>query len=90
MRHAYVGIGDFEREILIAVNVAAQRSQILQRIGNHLHSDLRRTRQTSDVLVECYEFIGQLAHLGKSPFGNLPLAIRNPAIRLTGFQSRVR
>src|SRR5580658_8936559 len=57
MRHTYISVGGFEREILVAMNIAAERSQILQRVGNNLHSDLRRTGQTSDVIVECYEFI---------------------------------
>lgn len=58
MRHTYISVGGLEREILVAMNIAAERSQILQRVRNNLHSDLRRTGQTPDVIVELYEFIG--------------------------------
>jgi len=47
----------------------------LERIGDHAHSDLRRTRQASNLVVECNEFVRQLAHFGESAFCNLSLAI---------------
>ena len=77
VRDSYIGVGNFELEVLVAVNVAAQRSQILQRIGDHLHSDLRRSGQTSDVIVEFDKFISQLTDLRETLFGNLSFAIRN-------------
>ena len=78
MRHAYIGIGDFERKVLVTVNFAAPAK-----------SDTASESETICILtfvepgkprisvIEFDKFIGQLTHLRETLLGNLSLPVRH-------------